>query len=133
LARRLAIAGLKFTAAMMTRTGIVAQLPALRRGQRPGATIKYPWRTTSATARKFLGTTINKNSPVTQNYNRRGQRPEHQDYLPVGNNELRRGHWPWHHGQVPATHNGRRRGQRLGYHAQLPARRRGQRPGATIK
>jgi hypothetical protein len=61
--------------------------------QRPGATIKYLRRTTSAAADNGLGNTINEKSLAMHNERRRGQRPGHYD-------------------QVSATHNERRRGQR---------------------
>jgi hypothetical protein len=44
------------------RTGHHAQMPVQRRGQRPGAAIKYLRRTTSAAAGNGLGTTINEHS-----------------------------------------------------------------------
>jgi hypothetical protein len=60
------------------RPGHHDQAPATqnerRRGQRPGATIKYLRCTTSAAAGIGLGTTT-KQAPATHNERRRGQRP----------------------------------------------------------
>jgi hypothetical protein len=77
------------------RPGHHAQLPARRRGQRPGETLKYLRRTTSAAAGNVLGTTINEYSFAMHSECRRGKRPGLRD-------------------QVPATHNERRLGQRPG-------------------
>ena len=75
-----------------------------RRGQRPGATIKY----LRGAADIGLGTTIKYLS------RRRGHRPGHRDQLSATRNERFRWRRPGHHFQVPAAHSKRRRRQRLG-------------------
>jgi hypothetical protein len=66
-------------AALRQRPGHHNQLPAKnnerRRGQRPGAAMKYLRRTTSAATVNGLGTIINEHSPAMQNKRRRGERP----------------------------------------------------------
>ena len=59
------------------------QLLAQRRGQRPGASIKFLRRTTSAAADNCLGSTINEHSPVMHDVRRRGHRPGQNDQVPT--------------------------------------------------